>query len=491
MRITPQQLQIQLHGVNRNNELNQNFNIGQLITGTITNVEEGQITFMTEGQEPVTASVEDASRFVSGERLVFQVLESNSDVFRLTVVNDTAQRVNLTPVPEQLEHLQLSDSRENIQAFEVLQSLDMPVTRENIQGLTQNYQAVNVLHEMIQRVMPESLRNESPDILNLIARDLNLTENSELLNRPLREIALQILERYPEGLRENLPIAERTTRPVLQSEAAQVPLEARDLNLSPSDFLSRSFGLIEDLNQGRLNIQETMVRLGQLIQLDKPMTLNSLSLLDRLNMDEGFQRQTNELIEILSQDETFDRPQLLSLLRGFDVTTLQSSQDVQVYFERLLIELQAARYGLSEKAKFPAELLKDSIRFLEQDQPLVTWIQMPIKIDTDIGNLDLLVKEDYKNNTKNKPKTKILISLDTHYLERVQALIEVQSNKINISFKVANDEIKNLFVKQLSSLENELKDEKEHVQIEVKSQAYVDYSDFVKSPYAGGFDMTV
>lgn len=250
----------------------------------------------------------------------------------------------------------------------------------------------------------------------------------------------------PQGLGETRPLQEAPLPQVSQAYIREG--QTTDVNLALTDFLTRSFGLLDDLNQGQLNVQETMVRLGQLMQLDKPMTLNSLSLLDRLNFDEGFQRQVNDLAQILSQDEGFDRPQLLSLLRGFDVTTLQSNQDVQVYFERLMIELEAAKYGMSERAKFPAELLKDSIRFLEQDQPLVTWIQMPIKIDTDIGNLDLLVKEDYQKNSKNNKKTKILISLDTHYLKRVQAAIEVQANRINISFKVANDDIKTLFKKE-------------------------------------------
>lgn len=43
----------------------------------------------------------------------------------------------------------------------------------------------------------------------------------------------------------------------------------------------------------------------------------------------------------------------------------------------------------------------------------------------------------------------------------------------------------------MSSLESALKEEKDHVHIEVKSKAYVDYSEFVKSPYSGGFDMTI
>ena len=489
MRITPQQLQVQLHDVNRNQGVNREFNVGQLMSGTITNVEEGQITFLTEAQDVVTASVEDAARFVAGERLLFQVLESNSDVLRLSVVNEAPQRPNVTPVADQLELIQMPDTRENVQAFEVLRSLDLPVTRQNIQSLTQNFSALTVINEMVQRLMPEALRNEDTNLVDLIARDLNLTENSELLNRPLRDIALQILERLPQGLQETLPLQEGLTTQVQQGSLNQS--QATDVNLALTDFLSGSFGLLDDLNQGDLNLQETMVRLGQLIQLDKPMTLNSLSLLDRLNFDEGFQRQVNELAQILSQDEGFERPQLLSLLRGFDINTLQSSQDVQVYFERLMIELEAAKYGFSERAKFPAELLKDSIRFLEQDQPLVTWIQMPIKIDTDIGNLDLLVKEDYKKNSKNNNKTKILISLDTHYLDRVQASIEVQAKKINITFIVANDDIKKLFQRKISSLEKDLKEEKDHVDIQVKSKTYVDYSDFVKSPYSGGFDMTI
>lgn len=191
MRITPQQLQIQLQDVNRNHWVNREFNVGQILNGTITNVEDGQVTFMTEGQEAVTATVEDAGRFVSGQRLLFQVLESNADILRLSVVTEGAQRPNVTPVSDQLDLIQMPDTRENIQAFEVLRSLDMPVTRQSIQSLTQNFSALTVIHEMVQRLMPEVLRNENANLVDLIGAELNLTENSELLNRPIREIALR------------------------------------------------------------------------------------------------------------------------------------------------------------------------------------------------------------------------------------------------------------------------------------------------------------
>lgn len=487
MRISPLQLQIQLQSLKQDQVTSSSVKVGDVLKALVLKIEPEQLTLALNNQETLSAKVQDTSRFVVGETLNFQVLETGEGPVKAQVFQHEVKPIISESGKNSLPLLKVEVTPESLKAFEVLKALDMPVTKENILTLTQNYKSLNIIHEEISNTLIKTPVTTGDALLLEFSKHFDLKDKGQLLDVPIKELAIETL-----GLEKNQDKPDVVHKPletqrVLSSES---PVTEVKENLG-TDVLKSALGLMLDSNKEQLEVQDTMVKLSQLLQLDKPLTLNSLSLLDKLNFEFNLENQFDDLSKILEDMPKFENTKLLALLKGFDLNQLKNSQDVQSYFKVLMSELDDVKRTMSPKVNDQMESIKTSIKFLEQEQPQVTWVQIPVRMNDTTRNLDMFVKEGFKNKQQSNHKTKVLVALNTKHMALVQAFIEVEEKSLKISIKVENDEIKSVFDDHIKELKELLLEDKDKVDITVSSKVYMSYTDFVENENQGSFSMKV
>lgn len=489
MRITPQQIQIQLAEIKANPKAALALKVGDLFQGKVLNVMTDAIVLQLNSGETLRADVAQLGRFVEGENLTFQVLDSSAETVQVELVDNTKVKVPTELIKQQLETVEIKPTQENIKAYEVLKSLDMNITKENIQTLSQNFKMLSVVHDKLEQVLPQLSQeasalpkgDEAPlkdgvtlpkenvlmskQDLIVLSKALGFESETALKNADLKEVVVKMLNMVPQ---------EKTAAP-------KIPLET----------LKEVFGMVRETLTNQLDLNDTMDKVGQLLKMSKPLTLKNFSVLDKLSFEGGkLGDQVENLIKDL--DPKLTSPKLLSLLKGFDIKSFKNEAEVKVFFNNLMEELEVAKQSLPTRAKSGVDQLMSSISFLEKEQEEVSWIQLPIQMNQKTENLDLFFKRDKKEGkTLTKDNAKILIALNTEYLDTVQALVQVKGKTLDVGFNVQNEAVKDLFEANINALIKTLEPNFETVSIHVKNKKPMTYSEFVFEESTGHINMIV
>jgi len=480
MRITPQQLQIQLQSLKQDKVSTKSIKVGDILKALVVKVDSNHLTLALNDHTQVQARVEDAGRFSAGENLEFQVVAKDEGPIQVEVLRAQPHVASQEEVKVQLQTLNLDMKAENIKAVEVLRSLAMPVNRENVQTLTQNFKALNLIYNQIDQASQGQGEITKDDVISMMEKPIEGMGQPEM-DQPVRAIDLPIKDLAVKLLR-TLPDAQ----PVQGDQVSHKEGPRLD-----TAVVKDLMGLIVDHENQGFKMEDTMAKVTQLMQLSKPITLNSLSLLDKLSFDQTITRQMDQLADSLLRGGFDKGHSLIGTLKGLAIGPETQSLDVQEYFEVLLKELDDVREGLPKSIQGQVENLKAGIRFLEQDQPQVSWIQIPFEMDQKTRHLDLLVREDYKQDKGGNKKTKLLIALNTHHMNLVQSLIELNPKSLDITIRVEDDRIEALFNKYLHELKDSLEGIKDQVDIRVVNRSIINYREFVQDDNLDGFSMKV
>jgi len=117
--------------------------------------------------------------------------------------------------------------------------------------------------------------------------------------------------------------------------------------------------------------------------------------------------------------------QLKSLSHGLSALSLQISETV--------LGNQKVQESLTE--------VKNSLDFLGRLNESATYLHVPVMLGQGTKPLDLYVQRDKSGKKKVNPKdTKIFISLETNHLETVQCLVEIREKKLDIGFKLKDED---------------------------------------------------
>ncbi|MEW9123727.1 MAG: flagellar hook-length control protein FliK, partial [Thermotaleaceae bacterium] len=103
------------------------------------------------------------------------------------------------------------------------------------------------------------------------------------------------------------------------------------------------------------------------------------------------------------------------------------------------------------------ESVKNSIDFMNKINQYQGFIQLPLHINGQERNLEILLcNKNKKNSSKNPKDMKIFISLDTKTMETVQAFIEIKEKGVSCNFRLENERIKEYIEKNEKKLHHTL-----------------------------------
>jgi hypothetical protein len=463
MRITPKMLQIKLSDIKVQTN-NNNVKLGTHVKAKILALQDGALFLELESGETLKAMVQSPERFSTGQQLEFEVTGQNEGLMELEVVKESVEPVQ---IKHQLQQINMPVTEENVKAMETLQKFNLPISKAEITKMTETFKLVQVISDNIDKLPVEEKTPEK--VIENMAKVLDLPSKDLIENQPLKKIVVELLKHS-----EN-----------------QITSEGKEENIKSNNeepVAKLIFGIIKESMEKTLPIKETMDKIGTLMKLDKPITLKSFSILQKLeSLESNFEKQVTD---ILHKNEPLP-PKLLSLLKGFKLENFRNDNEVKDYFDELTTLLTQSKES-SSRVRGEINQLLETISFLKQDQEDVTWIQMPLQMNQETQNLDIMIRSGEKGNkVLKKDNAKILISLNTNTLDTVQAFIHLKPNEANVDFRVANDDIKYLFENAMGKLEGLLEDEFSSVKLTVSAKSKLSFVDFIEEVSANHINIKV
>ncbi len=469
MRITPQQLQIQLQDL-KTPIKGQALKAGAVIAGKILGIQTEAILIQLQDGSSLRAVVEQPERFVEGETLDFKVIESEKDVLPKLEIQTGKTSI---PAKEVLLSVDMKVTEGNVKALDVLKSLGLHVTKDNIETLTKNFKFISKIAETIEKAVLPEIKENSPivkersqAVAEKLTQMLKFDSVEQLKTTNLKEIVIKLLD---------LPKEQNAQAKDVQAKDVQ----EKDIQIKSdsAEVIKETAGVIK-APEGSVEVHDTIVKLGKLLKLNKPFNIKNLTVLNKLTLEESKITPQIKALEVAVKDNA--DPKLLSLLKGFDPKTFTTEKAVSQYLNELMTSLKnVSDNSGSTRLKAQAEQLMESITFLEKDQDDVSWVQLPVQMNKQMENVDIYFKNDKKEGSKmTKDNAKILIALNTHFLDTVQALVHVKGKDLTIDFRVQHDSVSSLIENHKKDLEVFFEDYNTHVTVENKSK--MSFSDFLE-----------
>lgn len=474
MRISAQQIQVQMKDLKLGNHVQ--LKSGDVFSGKVLAIQTEAILLQLGDGASLRALVQSPERFVEGQNLELIVTEEpEAGLVKVAINSESMEsKIEFDQIKQTFESVDLKVTKTHVEAFEMLKSLNIDVTKENIQKLAQNYKYVAKI--------AESTGSEKD--LELISKTLAFDTKTEMLSKPIKDIVIRLL---------NLPLAEKGNDHVKENleiksqnpEMKEMPKETTPLKTVNEKIevlekqvtsLKDAIGLIKD-ESGKPVLENTLEKLGLLLKLDKPVTMQTLQLMDKMMM--GDESVGNLIKDLIEETEIKSNPKLLALLKGFDFKSDQ--EDIKTYFNELLKNLDQAKPMVSSRLEKSMDRLSEQIIFLNKEQDDVSWMQVPVQFNQKTENLDIYIKHDKKASHKlSKENAKILLALNTDNLGLVQALVHVKGKSLDLNFTFEEEDILNIFTKGFVKLEKSFEEEFDFVTINGKVKGKITFREFME-----------
>lgn len=181
------------------------------------------------------------------------------------------------------------------------------------------------------------------------------------------------------------------------------------------------------------------------------------------NLIIGKHQLADQVLTLVDQIEQSDPKapavkELLSTLNRFEFDDFADkdkvNEQLRILGETLARAVESSGLkGQSEAVKDQFTNLKQSVDFMNNLNDQMTYLQIPMMLDQKTNTIEMFVQREKSGKKKINPKdTKVFISLDTNHLKRVQVLIEVKDNRIDLNFRLEDDDVEQLIRRNESGL---------------------------------------
>ncbi len=458
MRIT-QSTQIRVPEVKLNKGSISSMNKGDVFRAKVIAIHTEAILLKLSDGSNLRAQVGNTERFVEGESMDFLVKE-NASGDSAVLVDVLVKEEVPTAVKNVLIATGLNESEKNVQAYKVLQDLGIEITKDSIEKVVKNTNFVSKIVDAVVILSDKTVSAETStlevtdasvevndeikplkgellkeNLLNQLSKELNIKNTDVLKQMPLKEIVLKLLDNNADT-NIDIKLVENELKEVIKSTLGilvETPLAGEDKTNEANP---------------KINVTNTMDKVGFLLKTNKSINIGNLLSVDKLIFEEKqIAEQVENIKETVKNIPDFKgKNTMLNLLKGFEIQEFKSDQGVKDYFNQLLNGLnEVDKSNFSEDLRAEVKSLTESIQFIETDSNDITWIQIPLNLNKKNTNLDIFIKNEGKHSKKiNKDKTKILIALNTEYLDLFQTLIQIKDKVLEVDMKVSSAQIKSV-----------------------------------------------
>lgn len=194
----------------------------------------------------------------------------------------------------------------------------------------------------------------------------------------------------------------------------------------------------------------TPEKVGFVLKHQLPASLNTLDTIDKMILGKReLGQQLRSLMDLLPQDDAGVgiKTAVTQALKAVRITADLNPFELKDQLKTLNEALSALGSETTAKSTASAPIrealgeVRQSIDFLSRLSENATFLHIPVNLGQGEKKMELYVQRDRSGQKKVNPRdTRIFISLDTDHLDTVQCLVEVKDKRLNLSFRVADDE---------------------------------------------------
>lgn len=514
---------------------------GKAFRGEVTDVQGNQVSIRLDNGQTVQARIAEPMSFNIGDKIVFQVKSNSDNIIEIKPIMNALQGQESTilkaleaaklPVNEktvvllqslleakqpidknslqQMYKRMLSNNGTNVRTLVEMNKLHIPITKENIGQFEayKNYEhRLSAAAEQLSGQLTELLGEVSGEdgakgrafhlqLLQLFTERLVQTDDMSAAGKQPGEdsLLLAVGEKQKENIRSDTAMhvqpsigqteeaskeaghltsvpggsQEETSNSFKPDEIGSVlSQQERKQLLNQLEELPLSEKVKEQLASGKGEIQNLLKELYQLQQQNPKLELGEL--LEA--------RVYHKLLKSQIQSQWFVRPEQLA-----------SGKEMEEFYKKLWSQtrqlesiLQAAGQESSAAGK-TTQGIKENIDFMNQINQMFTYVQLPLMMSGKTAHSDLYVFTKKKNLREQEGRVRALLHLDMEVLGSLDVYLELDGERLDTQFKVADEQLEELFVNHMDLLKQRLTEKgyQFHFRVEVTQKQINFVDDFL------------
>ncbi len=402
------------------------FKKGEIFTAKVINSSGKIITLeLADGSKFVTKNL-SGRIYNNMQKYDFEVLEQLPSVSIRLVENKEQELMGVLSKLFPMHNKNISS--ELITASRELSHWGLPLSVDNIEAMAKELKYINMLIGLIQsnKISMEQIPADMPlkDVIFNYFSEENISEN---VNNLKRSINRDIIKSLIMPKIEDIIISETNNDNI------------KDIKNNSDALLQKELvGVLQKINPELLAFHK---------KIDVQNSIQSTALFDNLfGKKFSIANQFEQLGKIWSSNISQFSTQTQQLIKhllsnGKDVNAKKVLEDIIQSIK------QSDNYSNNTKLQQSVqagEQLSKSISYIKQVQENLAYLQWPVVINDEMRTVDFFVKKNTKKQSRDGAMT-IFLSLETHQLDTVQALVSYEKNRLGINFILENDNAYKIF----------------------------------------------
>lgn len=402
--------------------------VGDLIKATVLSIDRSNMLLDLGAGKKLMATDQSKINYNIGDKVEFEVTDKKGETI---VLKNNLSNYEILESKLKGTGINIKSSTDIKEGVKLLVENEVPLTQENLKGLEAK-KGLNILSNLIRDnilVDEDSLSNNKEQVIKselqegiktLIkaetpeGKDINSIKNFESLDKMLGDFGIKDLVFM---IKNNVP-----------------------LNLS--NIISHA-----NLIQGKNNMSE------QIINLDKAIdsTLKMIEDSDKSTEEKGVSKKPTSNLDNknIKSALTEIKDEILKFKMNIkDGSDKDVKKDID-QFKELLSKIEEVKkefnIPLNSDLSKALDDIKMSVDFMNSFDETTAYMQIPISSNGEFKNMELFISQNTKNSNKiDENNCNIYISLDTFNLGRINTLIEIKKQSVDLSFSTDDEKVKRI-----------------------------------------------
>ncbi|CAH2212966.1 hypothetical protein [Tepidibacter aestuarii] len=439
-------------GAKGSKQINDAIKNNESVTGKILDVKSNAVKILLQNGKAFMANSNIPLENLLGEEVNFKVLNGNKNIVLQPQIEGTALEKELdAKINNLISDLKLPNNEENKSLIKEMIKQNIPVNLKNFKIIKDNIGSFNILSRLTKEeveILNKNIENIEAKEIKEIVKDIYINKDGKnILNflKDLKNIDFKekdILFLFKNKFKINIDNMKNLDS-LLKGENLDDIL--KEINNIIDEDLGLGKGVTQDIKKNnphntKEDIQKLNVIKENTTESDTQKDIsNDTSKADTLPK-EDIKKIIKSMIQNLNTD------------KKIDVEKIKQDMDSLVKVLNIQNEI---KLGESMKGEFHE--VNQKLELLNDISNEYMYFQIPFEYKEYKNLAEIVLSEKTKNKKGSKNSISILISLNTHNLNRIDTMLNYDNKDLSIVFGLRDEKTKNMFEKNETKLVDVLK----------------------------------
>lgn len=424
-----------------------NLMIGDLFTGEITKLQDGQVNINFGGGQEITASVQNPSTINQGEKLLFMVTSNDNNQISLKVLDGNSQEMVMMNKALSAAGMAVNDT--TMTMVKTLLDNNMPIDKQTLNELSR---------QMLK--FPDA---SVDTLVRLNKLSVPVTESNLIQFEAYRSYEHQITGTLNQAVEAFSGLMEHMASDGNGMEALRLFSNMEEILSGDNHTLIRDNTAKELANfmadeEMPIEVQRLAVKVGE-----QPMTPKEfVKELNLIFQNENFQNENvpKEALSKLVSSKGFTRLFEEVVQKELLLTPEQAAQkeEVKDFYSRLHDKTRALTDMLQRGGEQTQNLAKsfgavrDNVNFMNDLSQNMTFMQFPVKLQDGQAQGDLYVYTNKKSLREHPENISALLHLDMDHLGPMDIYVKMAGKNVSTNFCLESEEMLDFIYEHIDEL---------------------------------------